>query len=200
MSILLAERSQRENFSRALRGVARALWNGDVSKMLFGEAFQLALSDYLTKAFYQGAKDMGIDSDEVTPNEYLQCRLRIIEQLARVPSLADFIAQNSRANGGKLHTIYFRLAAWINQYNAVRNFARVLVGKDAKLQWVMGPVTSEHCPSCLKLSGRVYRASVWRAAQVWPQHRNLKCGGFRCACSLVRTSAKCTRGKVPSIP
>lgn len=195
---LLTERSVVENFTRALRRVARAYWAGAIDRQLFAHTFGNELEYYLTKAFNMGAQDVGIAPNELLPNETFERAIKVVAQLNAMPRIADFIQTHSKANGYTIQTIYTRLELWIQQFTAIRNFARMYVGKDRKLRWDLGK--AEHCPSCLKLAGHVHRASAWLAAWVYPQSPRLACGGYRCQCKFTATSEPCTPGKVPTIP
>lgn len=196
---LLAERSAQESFMRALRKVSRAFWSGLIDRTLFNYSFGNELEYYLTRAFVLGAKDVGVKENELLGSERFQMRIRIVEQLNSIGSIADFIQLHSKANGGNLPSIYMRVALWINSFLAMRNFAKALVGGDKKLLWVEGD-TKDKCSTCLKLDGKVFRASQWKNADVYPQHPSLECHGFHCRCKLVVTTADLTQGEVPSIP
>ena len=195
----LAERSAQETFMRALRKAARAFWGGQIDRTLFNYTFSNELEYYLTRAFVLGAKDVGIKENEILGSEKFQMRIRIIGQLNSIGPFADFIQLHSKANGGSLPSIYVRVSMWHGQYLAMRNFAKALIGKDKKLIWVEGD-TKDKCSTCLKLDGKVFRASQWKEADVYPQHPQLECHGIRCRCKLMVTTADLTSGEVPSIP
>ena len=198
VTVALLEASVADSFTRALKRVTRAYWGGFISRDLFDYTFSNEINHYLYRAFLMGARDMGVSESELLSSERFICRLKIAGQMAQIRPFAEFIEDNSMARGGKLPKLYARLSLWTNQFLAMRNFARMLVGGNKKAIWILGP--TEHCSSCLKLAGLVFRASEWRAAEVYPQSPDLECKGFKCQCQLKPTDAARSAGEVPAIP
>jgi hypothetical protein len=56
-----------------------------------------------------------------------------------------------------------------------------------------------NCNDCLKLEGKVKRASVWEASGIRPQSHALECRGYNCQCSLEETNEPLSRGPLPGI-
>jgi hypothetical protein len=110
----------------------------------------------------------------------------------------DGLANDPKA---KLSDADGRLALWKARFDDVRNRAKMILGQDAKLEWIYGD--TEHCDTCARLNGVVKRASFWMSHGVLPQappNPRLKCGGWKCQCSLEPTDKRLTRGRMPSTP
>jgi len=184
------------SFRTNIRGPVRGLWNGAIDRFDFLSQMELAIRRGFEQAWAEGARGCGILPGEYSPEEEAVLRERIFDQLPYLLNFAADIEDNSQANGGKLGALFTRADMWVNRYNEVMNQARVMACGDQKLVWVLGP--TEHCGTCLRLAGKVKRASQWMAHPLQPQSRLLECGGFRCQCSLQPTDAPMSKGPLPS--
>ena len=185
-----------EQYGRELRAPARALWRGIFSFDQFVEEMILIVRRGLTRAWNVGAKECNIDPEDMSAHERLELEREIFRNYDRIFSYAEYVEQNSRANGGKLGKVLARTELWQNRYDSVRVKAAALACKDKKKQWHLG-ATEKHCRSCLTFNGRVYRYSVWEKNNALPKSRVLCCGGFRCDCRLDDTDARVTPGPFP---
>lgn len=192
-------RTRREvNYQSGIRAAVRGLWSGQISWYEAVDMMVLAIETNYTRAWSDGLGHCGINLSEMTPDESARLRLEINNEVQYVYQFADAIARESKANSGKLGLLYDRADMWINRYNSIRDLAMTYACADQKLMWVMG-ATKEHCTDCRRLDGRVYRASVWRNADLYPRKHSLECGGFRCACEFVSTNEPATPGFPPRI-
>jgi len=185
-------------YARGVRSAVRGLWSGVYDEMAFYEAFYSLLNVGLTAAWQEGARNCGIAPDELTLDELKLMRFRVSEQMNYVTGFAEAIAAGSKENKGKLTPLLQRALMWVNRYNDVKNQAMQIACKDQKLMWVIGP-TEQHCASCSKLDGRVYRASIWKKYDLRPQMWRLACRGVHCLCTLNPTTDRVTPGHPPSI-
>ena len=192
-------RDKREtDYQGGLRSAVRGLWAGEISWLDSIDWMTREIERSYTRAWADGLSSCGILLDEMTPEEQARLSLEINMEIQYVYSFANQILVASRSRGGKLKPLYDRLDMWINRYNAIRDMAMTYACQDEKLKWVMG-ATKEHCTSCRRLDGRVYRASAWRSADLYPRKHSLECGGWRCACEFVPTSEPATPGFPPRI-
>jgi hypothetical protein len=161
-----------------------------------------AIERHLEIAWREGAAECGIRPDERTLEETARLNEFIDGQIAFVPRLGAFIQENSKAEGGLLRTSLKRLPPWVNRYNEVKAIAQEMACEDTKFQWFLGQ-TLEHCRTCLKLNGRVMRASQWAKLDVHPQDTRpgkLECRGFNCDCRRRKTDRRATPGPLPRLP
>ena len=195
---LLALKSLPE-FRRGIRNAVRGYWTGAFDQLTAVDAMMSAIEGGFPKAWKLGAAECGIKLDDYTNDEKNELQNRINGQWVYV---ADFLARIiTKANGGKLDAAFVQSEIWIARYDEVRNAARVMACKDKPLEWVLG--VAEHCDSCVKLSGKVKRASWWQTNGILPRQPGapyLICGGWRCQCSLVLTAKPLSRGAMPRLP
>ena len=156
----------------------------------------------LQQAWLEGAAECGISEDELTSAEISAMTQAVNSQFPFVPGFADEIIEGSKANGGKLGPLFSRGETWINQYPSVRNQAKVMACRDKKLRWDIDP-TKDNCKSCLKLNGKVKRASFWAEREIRPQNApndKLECEGWRCGCGFTETDDPLSKGPLPGLP
>ena len=196
--------SGQSEFLRSIRAAIRALWSGEDQLEDFLDFMRSLIDIGYTRAWRAGASVCGIESADMTIDEMVVLRRRILEDTIRADNLAIDVWNGRKEVGGKLYSFYPRADLWANNYNEMKNMAQLMSCQDAKMEWVIS--AKESCPSCLKLAGKVKRASYWRDNDVHPQHRDkLECmigaGGVPvCKCSFVQTDAPITPGSLPNLP
>jgi hypothetical protein len=174
------------------------LWAGQFTTLDFADAMFSAMRRGFEQAWREGALECGILPGERSDEEQKELDRMLGDNLTYVPQFGDYIFANSKANGGSIGPILNRAELWVNRYNEVKAKAQLMACKDAKYRWQYGP--TEHCKSCLRLNGRVYRASVWAKYGIQPQSHNLACKGYRCQCQFILTKDPVTKGRPPKIP
>lgn len=186
-------------YRAAAKAVVRGLWLGVIDYTdAFGQFFDL-IHGFYDKAWREGAAEVGIKGDELTEGELYALEQMKLTDLGYLDPFLTFVEEHSKANGGLLKTVNDRLELWVHRYEAVRIEGKLLAGEDQKFEWQIG-ATKESCSSCLKLQGKVKRASYWRDSGIRPQHRDLECKGYNCDCRLVLTDKPQSKGRLPSIP
>lgn len=191
------ERGQ-QAYRRYIREAVYGLWAGAFNEDEFISLLYETVRAGFTAAWHAGAKEMGIQPDELTVDERQALRGEMTLDFAYIVGFAAAIEAGSKANQGKLAPLMRRAELWMQRYLAVRNHAKQMAARDRKLKWVMHPL-KEHCPDCLRLNGRVYRASTWGRYGLEPQSHDLQCGGWRCGCEFVPTDERATGGRPPRI-
>ena len=179
------------SFGLNVRSAVRGLWTGDFDFMSFVDNMTSAIFKGYEQAWQEGASQCGIGVTDRTATEQQRLDREVNTDLGHVPPFADFIAANSKANGGKLGKLLTRAEMWTNRYNFVVGIAQQTSCADQKYQWRVGP--TEHCRDCLTYDGRIYRGSTWAAVGAQPQSRRLECGGYRCQCALVLVTSASVR-------
>ena len=166
---------------------------GDLSAFL--NVFVDEIRNQLTRAFNQGARDVGVDPSEFTQVDLDHLESWINSEYNFVLNLAQAI-QDLHMTGVSLDEfrskIQWRVGLWSNRFNEVLNEARVYFGGRVRLQWQIG-AAEEHCPQCQMLDGIVAFATEWDQARVRPQHppnQFLTCNGWNCLCSLQPTDRR----------
>lgn len=187
------------DFRLNLRAQVRRYWNDEDNTTSFMFNFMNAVDRGFNQAFRAGAAECGIRANEYTEEMKSVLQAKINEQFPFVTNLANRIT--TRADGGKLKDATSLIEVWIARYGEVLNLGKLLACADKKLKWVLG--AAEHCKSCVKLSGKVKRASFWKANGILPRVAGahyLDCQGYNCKCSLEVTDEPLTKGRLPSLP
>lgn len=162
----MIEEKSLSTFKAAVNASARGLWSGQLDSLSFADSFFSTLRRGLTQSWYEGVKEFGIKPDELSEEELAVLAQKIGDNNQYVGGLADFISQHTKAQGFSFETIKPRLDLWVNRYEEVKELAKSMAGGNRKLKWVIDG--GEHCRSCLKLNGRVHRASQWQKFGVAP--------------------------------
>lgn len=178
-----------------LRAPVRGVWAGTIDVGTFYDMFITAIRVGLTRAFHKGLEAGGISPDEMSKEEQAYLTRAITEQYGYITGFATAIAENTKAQGGKLTPLLNRVELWVQAYTVVYNQGRSFADIDGKYMWILGS-TKEHCESCLRLNGKVKRISYWQA-HIMPRTRPLDCGGWRCQCNLEPTTEPLSRGILP---
>lgn len=186
------------DFGLAIRSGVRGLWKGVIDRSSFVYQMTRAIRRQLKNAWHEGAERCGIRPEELSAPEKLRLHMIIQENIGYIPGFADAIEAGSQANGGKLGPLISRAALWTSKYMQAQSLAQQMACRDQKLRWDLGR-TKVHCEDCLKLNGRVYRASIWEKYDIYPKSPNLACGGWLCDCRFTPTNESGTPGRPPRL-
>lgn len=192
-------------YGRELRGIVRALWGGVLD---FDQAFSMFQSTVrigLTRAWHEGAILCNIAPADLSAAERQALASVIFTEFNSIFSFLLSVEQGSKANGGKVAPLLSRVNMWTLRYPDVVTRAQLMACADQPLEWVINAVrhVKENCDSCLRLNGKVKRASYWARAGVQPQNPpndKLICGGWNCGCGLVLTDKPLSKGPLPKLP
>lgn len=193
----LVNKSKSE-YGKSIRANVRRLWLGQVDTFDFVDGMITSIQRGFRRAWVQGAKQCGVLEDELTEDEQAALEQEINSDITYLLGFALAIEEGSKANGGKLTPLINRARMWVERYTAIVELAKIMACEDQKLKWTLNP--AEHCKSCLKLEGKVKRASYWKNYDVRPKHWDkLDCKGG-CRCSLEPTDEPISKGPLPSLP
>lgn len=187
-------------YEHSIRSHARRLWTGAMDEYEFVDSLTSIIITQYRKAWAEGMAQAGIGFEAINAEERAKLDELTNAATDRVIDLAIFILEQ-KEQGRVFADLSYRLRLWTRQYDTVRLQALVMAGQDIKLEWVLG-ASEKHCPSCMKLGGKVKRASVWAAAGVYPKsppNPKLECEGWG-DCTLVPTDKPCSRGPLPNLP
>ena len=168
------------DYTRNIRYAIRSYWKGIAG---FDSPIDLtiglmdAIQRGFTQAWAAGAAEWGIKPADYTEGERQALQGKINDQFPYVNALANRIVPKSR--GGLLRDAFKEANLFLGRYGEVQNAARVMTGRNAPLEWVLG--VAEHCSSCVKLAGKVKRASWWQSNGILPRVPGapyLECRGF----------------------
>jgi hypothetical protein len=185
-------------YNRQVWRIMRELFLSEIDEYAFVDDFSAFIDNQFTRAWNQGAREMGVNPNQFTMNDIAQLANRIAAERDHMLQLADDIMV-ARAQKIDLATFrarfQMRAEMYANRYNDILNEARVWFGGKELLEWVVGQ--TEHCADCLRLNGVVAPANEWMQYPLRPQCRELECQGYRCQCQLLPTDKKPTEGGIP---
>ena len=188
------------DYARGIRAAIYGLWSGQIDLFNFVDSMIASLEIGVRRAWYEGAAQCEIKPEELTLDELDAMRFLVNSNVNYVMRLATDIQAADKSKKGKLRPFIQRGQLWINLYNQASNQARQMACGDKKMKWVIGSTIKVHCSTCLKLSNRVYRASIWKKYDIRPQDTRpgkLDCKGFKCGCSFQPTDEPATPGFPP---
>jgi hypothetical protein len=172
---------------------SRQLWNYTLELYRTGDGgafldkFITAIASQLTRAWNEGAREVGIDPKEMTDDDRAELKAIIDGEYDQIIKLAEAIMQSRSGTLDEFRQKFrSRIDLWTSRYTDVIGRARVYFGGKTRLKWTLGK-TEEHCESCLALNGIVAFAYEWELAGIKPQsppNGMLVCGGWECDCSL----------------
>jgi hypothetical protein len=186
-------------YTRVLDRAVLEFYRGNITAFEFIDTMLRLIDDQFRRAWNEGARDVGYELKDMTAEDLQVLQVRIDNEKEYILNFAGGIEQ-AAANGDSVAPYRDRVSMWANRYNEIRDWARAYFGGLTRLEWQLG--MTEHCESCLTLSGTVATATQWNFARsegIYPQSRRLKCGGYKCQCSLAVTDKPITPGGIPGI-
>lgn len=195
-------------FAIAITNLAIELFHSDGNLFDTGE-FWSETRELITRqypvAWAEGMMDVDLTLADMTARERQALQAATNAARGAVRGLQRFITAHLKKDDPTrtyANTIAPRVNIWINGYAAVANRAAAMAGKDQKMEWRLGP-TDINCRSCLKLDGKVKRASWWADNSVLPRIPGapwLSCKGYNCLCTISPTDKPLSRGRMPRLP
>ena len=181
-----------ETYDRQLWSYALELYRtGDGGAFL--DKFITAIASQLTRAWNEGAREVGVDPKEMTDDDRAELKAIIDGEYDQIIKLAEAIMESRSGTLDEFRQKFrSRIDLWVNRYTDVIGRARVYFGGKTRLKWTLGK-TEEHCDSCLALDGIVAFAYEWELAGIKPKappNAMLSCGGWECDCSLEVTDQR----------
>jgi hypothetical protein len=196
---LLMKQAGSVDYGRNIRSAVRGLWGGTLDPFAFADSLMETVRRGFTVAWYEGLAAVGLKPGDMNEAELMALNREIASEYTHVYNFMSAIQNQSRSDGAPLAPHLKRAEMWTNRFVQVKSQAMMMAGLDKRLKWVMNPI-KEHCSSCLRLNGRVYRASVWNKYDIYPRKRTLACHGFRCGCLFEVTNDAATPGRPPGLP
>lgn len=186
-------------FQRVLNRAVLDFYRDTITAGDFIDTMIRLIEDQFRRAWNEGARAVGYDPNDMTFEDDFELLKRVEREKEYILGFAGDI-ENARLNGTPVGPLQARVPMWANRYNEIVSYSQTYFAKLERFEWVLGP--TEHCDSCLTLAGTVATGQQWldaRGAGIYPQSRQLQCGGYRCQCELRQTSKPLTAGDIPVI-
>lgn len=183
------------HFDRQLWSATLDYFRGSIDAFGFIDAFTSAIQEQYTKAWNEGADEVGVLPDDMTSGDMAEIERIIQDEYNHILPLAEDIEEaiNSQVTLNDFRSQFRpRIDLWVNRYNEIVNQSKIWFGGKLKMEWRLG-ATEEHCETCSRLDGIVAFGYEWDQSGIKPQSAPnpiLECGGWRCDCSLVVTDKR----------
>lgn len=184
-----------ESYLRSIRSLIRGLWRELISGFDFVDGMYSAIRREYRAAFEEGLARAGATWDGLTLAQQQRLEDAINREATYITGLMNDILQQ-RATGS-IDAFYTRAEMWMSRLDGIRNLGWLVGSGDQKMMWVRNP-DKESCTDCIKLDGRVYRASTWLRWDIVPGSAKLECFGTFCGCAMQATDEPLTRGRPPA--
>jgi hypothetical protein len=159
----------------------------------FLNQFIAAISNQITRAWNEGAREVGVEPEEMTDTDKAELKAVIDSEYDHVLDLGEAIIMSRNGTMEEFRQQFRpRVDLWVARYNDAANRAKVYFGGRQRLVWTLG-ATEEHCETCAALNGIVAFADEWEQSGIRPQsppNEILACGGWQCDCSLELTDKR----------
>lgn len=185
------------HMERVVWRAIRDLYSGSIEEFGFIDAMTTVIRQQLTRAWREGAGEVGVTPEEFEPQDNDELERIIANEFEFISGLAiDIIMDRDAEEPKGVERFRFRARLWAQRYKETVNDAKIWFGGRQKLKWVLG-ATEEHCITCLALSGVVASTRLWEQSKIRPQNppnELLACKGWLCDCALVPTNERQTYG------
>lgn len=161
-----------------------------LNRSAFGVTMRSLLKSYGTQAYKDGMAQGGVYVDALDPEDATASATVFVEQARYINGLADDVFKTKTVTA---NNAYSRAQMWGKSLQAFNDAGLLSADRNGMYRWDRG-LTSDSCPTCLRMAGQVHRFGTWKARGILPKSSTLKCKGFRCLCQLVRTTEK-ARGR-----
>jgi hypothetical protein len=193
-----SEIKSQADYESQLKTLIRSLWFGRIDLFGYVDSHVSMVTRFFGQAWRQGSKDCGVNFPSESSVEELQrFDEETNDEIRRVLPFAEEIVAAKDADGN-VDQFIIRARMWANQWGRIRNLASQIVCKDRKLRWRRNPL-KESCVDCVRMDGRVYRASTWQKYGILPRTRELACHGYYCGCGFEPTDEPITPGRPPAL-
>jgi hypothetical protein len=186
------------SYRRGLRQLARRFYDERLDRAGFLLEANKLIGFEFNSAFERGLERAGLSKSAMTEEEVSLVNKYADDETIYIGDVADDISELKSKNAS-LDTVRTRLERYVNRLDYVEDLGFAMGAKNKSLMWLYNPL-KEHCSTCLKLNGRVYRGSQWAKSGFIPRSPKLKCFGIYCGCRLVATNEPVTRGRMPFLP
>lgn len=154
----------------------------DVSRRRAGVVLRAQISRLGRAAYADGLKAGGVE-DPLSDADLNAVAVLIAENSAYVTGFLDSL-YGSGTTDPQAHATMWANKSLTPFYQA----GLASADSDGMYEWVLGE--AEHCASCIAMRGQKHRLKEYTSKGILPQSSVLDCGGFNCACGLVKTSGR----------
>lgn len=153
-----------------------------ISQAAFAIRVRASLAKYGKAAYLDGLEAGGVEATTLEGDDSDTYASILADQSAFVTDarrgITDFTGDaDSRAQlwGNKSLELFYQAGV-------------MSADKNGMYEWVYGD--TEHCSDCRRLNGQKHRMKEWMSSKFMPKSDSLECHGFRCQCTLKKTTGR----------
>lgn len=181
-----AIQATRIDFEDAFTDTWKEALAGSLTRRRWSTIVRALISQSCNKAYRDGLADGGVD-DEPDEAEQDAIAAHIRAQSEYVTGLAERLYKDETQFSPE--AAESRAEMWWNKsVEPMYTAGLVSAAGNSMHEWVVGD--SEHCSDCIRLNGQRHRLKDFYRRNLIPKSDLLECGGFNCACSLVKVAGK----------
>jgi hypothetical protein len=184
-----------EMFNRQLWSYALDFFRDNITDDWFEQSFMYAIDNQLTRAWNEGADEVGVSQSDMTDDDLALLSKLIAEEKEYITGLAVAII-DIKDSGATLDDFRSqfrpRIDIWASKYDEVKIKSSMHFNGKVRRKWILG-AAEEHCPSCSALNGIVAYSYEWEAAGIFPGENGsetLACHGYNCQCECPETDER----------
>lgn len=181
------------DFEGSFEDLVSGALKGDISRGRFAIVSRALLKKYGRLSMLDGLKDGGIETDELDSDDMATFTVWLAENSSYLSDFADRIYKTDTNM-----TPAARAEAWGNKsLRDVYQKGLMSADKNGLYEWVYGDV-QDHCETCRALNSQRHRLKDYAKRGLLPGSDLLSCGGYNCACKLVKAKGS-TKGRWPTV-
>lgn len=178
-----AIQATRVDFEDAFADAVAMAQADETNRKWFGITLRKMVSEYGLKAYIDGLKDGGVDTETLDGDDVDTYAQLVAGQAGYIRNFADAIFD------GVEYTPEIRAEMWYEKsINPFYQAGIASADKNGLYEWVYGD--TEHCKDCQRLNGQKHRMKEYMRKGLMPQGDKLECKGFNCKCKLVKSSGR----------
>ena len=156
----------------------------------FGVTMRSLLKRHGLQAYKDGLASGGVTVDTLDGDDEAAYMRVFMEQSGYINGLADDVYTKKTVTPANATD---RAFLWGKSLQAFDDAGLMSADRNGMYKWVRG-LTSDSCPTCLRMNGQVHRLKTYKARGIMPRSSRLACKGFQCHCQFERTTER-ARGR-----
>lgn len=164
--------------------------NPYLDRRAFTVTMRSFLKNYGLQAYKDGMRQGGVTVDTLDPEDNVEYMSVFLDQAQYIAGLADAVFKDKAITPDNAQD---RAMMWGKSLQLFDDAGLISADRNGMYRYKRG-LTSDSCVDCKRLDGQVHRLKTYKARNRMPRSNSLACKGYRCLCSLERTTER-ARGR-----
>lgn len=158
--------------------------NPYLDRRAFGVTMRSLMKNAGLQAYKDGMAQGGVYVNDLDSDDELTYMRTYMAQAQYINGLADDVFVKKAVTPANAAN---RAQMWGKSLQEFNNAGIMSANANGMFEWRLG-ATEEHCSTCTRMNGQVHRFKTYQKRGIMPKSSKLQCKGFRCLCSLNRTT------------